>query len=132
MKGFINRSKNAIMGFAAKAYKSTKKQASKFSVESSKQATIDIAESAVDSASSVIKGATELVAQPISDIKYISARNDEIKEMSNLVNFQAHGVNHHLSTYLSDEQLKSELMESKNTIEGIIKWKYSICFTFED
>ncbi len=44
---------------------------------------------------------------------------DEIKEMNTLVNFQAHGVNHHLSTYLSDEQLKSELMESKNTIEGI-------------
>lgn len=81
MKGFIKRSKDAIQGFAAKAYKNTKKQASKISVESSKQATIEIAESAVDGASSVIKGAADIVTQPISDIKYISARNDEIKEI---------------------------------------------------
>lgn len=79
MKGFIKRNKNAIKGFVANAYKSSKKQVSKISVESSKKATIDIAESAVDGATSVIKGATEIVTQPISDIKYISARNHEIK-----------------------------------------------------
>jgi peptidoglycan/xylan/chitin deacetylase (PgdA/CDA1 family) len=44
---------------------------------------------------------------------------DEIKDMSKLINFQAHGVHHHLSTYLTEEQLKAEIIESKNTVEGI-------------
>lgn len=44
---------------------------------------------------------------------------DEIREMSRHVNFQSHLVGHHLSTKLSPGQFKSELEESKKTIEDI-------------
>jgi peptidoglycan/xylan/chitin deacetylase (PgdA/CDA1 family) len=44
---------------------------------------------------------------------------EEIKEMSRVVDFQAHGVYHHLSTVLSPEKLREELQESKYTIEQI-------------
>jgi peptidoglycan/xylan/chitin deacetylase (PgdA/CDA1 family) len=42
---------------------------------------------------------------------------EEIKEMSKIINFQSHGVTHHLSTILTEEQFKSELSESKKSIE---------------
>jgi peptidoglycan/xylan/chitin deacetylase (PgdA/CDA1 family) len=44
---------------------------------------------------------------------------EEIKDMSNLVNFQSHGVHHYLSTHITSNQLKSELLESKKIIEKI-------------
>jgi peptidoglycan/xylan/chitin deacetylase (PgdA/CDA1 family) len=44
---------------------------------------------------------------------------EEIKEMSNHINFQAHGVNHYPSTLISEVSLKSELVESKVYIEEI-------------
>jgi peptidoglycan/xylan/chitin deacetylase (PgdA/CDA1 family) len=44
---------------------------------------------------------------------------EEIKEMSNLINFQAHGVNHYPSTLISEDNLKSELIKSKESIEEI-------------
>ena len=43
----------------------------------------------------------------------------EIKEMSNVLNFQSHGVNHYPSISLNPEQLRSELLESKRTIEAL-------------
>ena len=44
---------------------------------------------------------------------------EEIKEMRKLVNFQSHGVNHHLSTKITSYQLESELIESRKIIEKI-------------
>ena len=44
---------------------------------------------------------------------------EEIKEMSSCINFQAHGVSHYPLTLLSEESLKSELIESKESIEEI-------------
>lgn len=44
---------------------------------------------------------------------------EEIKEMGKVVDFQAHGVHHHLSTVLTPEKLKEELLESKRVIEDI-------------
>jgi peptidoglycan/xylan/chitin deacetylase (PgdA/CDA1 family) len=44
---------------------------------------------------------------------------EEIKEMSSCINFQAHGVSHYPPTLLSEESLKSELIESKESIEEI-------------
>jgi peptidoglycan/xylan/chitin deacetylase (PgdA/CDA1 family) len=44
---------------------------------------------------------------------------EEIRKMSKMVDFQAHGVHHHLSTILSPEKLREELLESKQLIEDI-------------
>jgi peptidoglycan/xylan/chitin deacetylase (PgdA/CDA1 family) len=44
---------------------------------------------------------------------------EEIQEMSNYINFQSHGVNHHPSTLISEQNLKLELIDSKQYIEEI-------------
>ena len=44
---------------------------------------------------------------------------EEIKEMSKVVDFQAHGVHHHLSTVLTPGKLREELLESKQVIEDL-------------
>ena len=44
---------------------------------------------------------------------------NEIREMSKIVDFQAHGVHHHLSTRISEEKLKIEIKDSKESIEKI-------------
>ena len=53
------------------------------------------------------------------DIKRTMLNYDEIKEMSTIVNFQSHGVHHVPSTHISQERLRSDLLESKKIIEGI-------------
>ncbi len=45
--------------------------------------------------------------------------HEEIKEMSKVANFQSHGVHHHPSTLLSEDQLRTELLESRKAIEAI-------------
>jgi peptidoglycan/xylan/chitin deacetylase (PgdA/CDA1 family) len=44
---------------------------------------------------------------------------EEIREMSKAVDFQAHGVHHHLSTILTPEKMREEILESKQAIEDI-------------
>ncbi len=54
---------------------------------------------------------------------------DEIREMSNHVNFQSHLVGHHPVTKLTPDKLSSELTESKRTIEGLTG-KQVYCFAY--
>lgn len=44
---------------------------------------------------------------------------DEVREMKEFVDFQSHGVNHHVSTAIPLEQLGYELRESKRFIEEL-------------
>ncbi|MFH0849962.1 MAG: polysaccharide deacetylase family protein [Candidatus Bathyarchaeota archaeon] len=44
---------------------------------------------------------------------------DEVREMKELVDFQSHGVNHHVSTALPVDLLRYELRESKRFIEDL-------------
>ncbi len=44
----------------------------------------------------------------------------EIQEMSKHVDFQSHGVNHHVSSAISMEMLESELVESKKYIQDLL------------
>jgi peptidoglycan/xylan/chitin deacetylase (PgdA/CDA1 family) len=57
--------------------------------------------------------------------------NDEIKEMSRVVNFQSHGVYHHPSTSLTPDQFRSDLLESKKSIETITgKQVYAFAYPY--
>jgi peptidoglycan/xylan/chitin deacetylase (PgdA/CDA1 family) len=65
------------------------------------------------------------------DLKRTMLNVEEIQEMSNYVNFQSHGVNHHPSTLLSEEDLKLELMDSKQFIEEITgKTVYAFAYPY--
>ena len=56
---------------------------------------------------------------------------EEIKEMVKIVNFQSHGVNHHLSTHITPNQFRSELLESKQKIENITRKKvYAFAYPY--
>jgi len=56
---------------------------------------------------------------------------DEIKEMSKIVNFQSHLVNHHVSTVIPDELLRDEMTRSKETIESITgKQVYAMAYPY--
>ena len=55
----------------------------------------------------------------------------EIKEMSSIIDFQTHGVNHFPSTSLSSEQFRTELLDSKIDIEKITgKTVYAFAYPY--
>ncbi|MCW4050267.1 MAG: polysaccharide deacetylase family protein [Candidatus Bathyarchaeota archaeon] len=58
---------------------------------------------------------------------------EEIMEMSSYVEFQSHGVNHHVSTALPDYQLRYEIVESKKFIEETTgKEVYAIAYPYNE
>ncbi len=56
---------------------------------------------------------------------------EQIKKMSKVVDFQSHGVYHHPSTSLTTDQFRSDLLESKRTIENITgKHVYAFAYPY--
>lgn len=67
----------------------------------------------------------------VPDEKRTILSRDEIKEMSTLVDFQSHGVNHHVSSAIPDEQMDYELRESKQYIQELTgKDVYAFAFPY--
>lgn len=55
----------------------------------------------------------------------------EIDEMSDVIDFQSHTVNHHMLPALPDEQLDYEIKESKNTLEQITQSEvYALAYPY--
>jgi len=64
--------------------------------------------------------AKNMITPSVSEERRRMLNIGEIQEMSKHVDFQSHGVNHHVSSALSLEMLESELVESKKFIQDLV------------
>ena len=75
--------------------------------------------------------AKNTITPSVSEERRTMLNISEIQEMSKHVDFQSHGVNHHVSSTISMEMLESELVESKKYIQDLLGNKvYAFAFPY--
>lgn len=75
-------------------------------------------------------------SEPNQEVPYeqrVMLSVDEIKEMSRLIDFQSHGVNHHVASAIPSELMDYELRESKRFIQEVTgKDVYAFAFPYNE